>query len=245
MEKKKKLPIFFMKSQFKSDNDLVRRIYLTDSLKGDIVIKGINPHFSECLMPLELVISWEDCEIAGSLLMGDLPTLKDNDTTIYSFWEYFNPSCKNLEDILGEFLIQNENNRKEILLDYLLRKDFMLFLSTGSYVEDMILANEIYQKYWLGKDVKEEDMYSNSGVGRLLARTSFSLEKDCQEEKEKKKEDNKKMRVEPTRRKTCCQEEKKKGSQCAKIDEKELSDDFYKKFNDLLDTMIDNLKNNL
>lgn len=254
---KKQLQKFYVEDQFDIDNELVKRFNKIEALSGEITVKGINPYFTECLTPFEVVVHWTTNTITGSLMVDDF---SEKDTTIYSFRERFPSADSSLEEIFALLLIGDENEN-ETLLDYLLKNDFILFVSTGSYVEDMFLANELYQKYWLGDDIKEEDLYSNTAMGRLLAMSGserennplkFNCDKSYSVTKEKPKAQEEKVKVKEKK------EEPKMGSykvaptpSYQEEREKEPNkktnskDEVFEAFNKVLDELIDALKNTL
>lgn len=108
------------------------------------VVRGINPNFIYCNMPLEIIIDYKDKRLFYNLVLEDFDSQSVD--AVHDIVNLPN-SLMGVEDAIKEIFENEKFNNGESLLDYLLENNFILFESTGSYPVDESYATELKHQY--------------------------------------------------------------------------------------------------
>lgn len=108
------------------------------------VIRGINPSFIYCNMPLEIIIDYKDKRLFYNLVLEDFDS-----QSVDAVHGIVNlpSSLMEVEDAIREIFENEKFDNGESLLDYILENNFILFESTGSYPIDESYLTELKHLY--------------------------------------------------------------------------------------------------
>lgn len=108
------------------------------------VIRGINPNFIYCNMPLEIIIDYKDKRLFYNLVLEDFDS-----QSVDAVHGIVNlpSSLMGVEDAIREIFENEKFDNGESLLDYILENNFILFESTGSYPIDESYLTELKHLY--------------------------------------------------------------------------------------------------
>ena len=119
-------------------------------------LRGVNPYFDNCSIPVEVLIDRVQGSLFFSMLLEDIKPLDSNSNTVYECGNLIHlpanqPSINYIEDYLDTYSFVDLTGKAVDVKEYFIKNHIALFYSSGSIIDDMAYAEEL--KLELRKDL--------------------------------------------------------------------------------------------
>lgn len=131
-------------------------------------LRGVDPHFDNCSIPIEILIDKVEGSMAFSMLLEDITPLDLNENTLYVTVVLDNlpanePTINYIEDYLDSQEFLDAEGNDTYVKEYFMDRHIALFYSCGSIIDDMCYAEDLKDELrgkissWYYKEKKDEE----------------------------------------------------------------------------------------